>query len=121
MNGEIKLNKYNSINFWRVVFTFAIVVFHFAKTYPAMERGHHIEVGWRIGVEFFFIVAGFIESFLTRHQEWPMQARVALMAAGLAISIYYIIVLPRQLNKVASPPALPRRDGAGTRKTNNKE
>ena len=69
----------------------------------------------------FFIVAGFIESFLTRHQEWPMPARVALMAAGLAISIYYIIVLPRQLNKVASPPALPRREGAGTRKTNNKE
>ena len=63
MNGEIKLNKYNSINFWRVVFTFAIVVFHFAKTYPAMERGHHIEVGWRIGVEFFFIVAGFLLAY----------------------------------------------------------
>jgi uncharacterized membrane protein SpoIIM required for sporulation len=47
----------------------------------------------------FFIVAGFIESFITRHQEWPMPARVAFVVAGLAISIYYIIVLPRQMTK----------------------
>jgi hypothetical protein len=44
-------------------------------------------------------VAGFIESFITRHQEWPMPARVAFVVAGLAISIYYIIVLPRQMKK----------------------
>lgn len=50
----------------------------------------------------FFIVAGFIESFITRHQEWPMPARVAFVVAGLAISIYYIIVLPRQMKKMKS-------------------
>lgn len=47
----------------------------------------------------FFIVAGFIESFITRHQEWPMAMRTALVVAGLLFSIYYIILLPRQLAK----------------------
>lgn len=45
----------------------------------------------------FFLVAGYIESFITRHQEWPMALRVAFVVAGLAFSIYYIIILPRQI------------------------
>lgn len=47
----------------------------------------------------FFLVAGFIESFVTRHQEWPMAARMLFVVAGLAFSTYYIILLPRQLKK----------------------
>ena len=47
----------------------------------------------------FFMIAGFIESFITRHQEWPMAVRILLMVAGLAFSVYYIILLPRQLGK----------------------
>ena len=47
----------------------------------------------------FFMIAGFIESFITRHQEWPMAVRIVLMVAGLTLSVYYIILLPRQLGK----------------------
>ncbi|MBQ9376173.1 MAG: acyltransferase, partial [Ruminococcus sp.] len=42
------------------IFTFAIVIFHFAKLYPDMEKAYNIDIGWRIAVEFFFIVAGFL-------------------------------------------------------------
>ncbi len=45
----------------------------------------------------FFMVAGFIESFVTRHQEWPLALRTALVVSGLLFSIYYIILLPRQI------------------------
>lgn len=46
-----------------------------------------------------FTVAGFIESFITRHQEWPMAMRVAIVVMGLAAAIYYIVILPRQLKR----------------------
>lgn len=47
----------------------------------------------------FFLVAGFIESFITRHQEWPMAARVSLAVIGLLFSIFYIILLPWYLKR----------------------
>ena len=47
----------------------------------------------------FFMIAGFIESFITRHQEWPMAVRVLLMVVGLSFSVYYIILLPKKLGK----------------------
>ena len=47
----------------------------------------------------FFMIAGFIESFITRHQEWPMVVRVLLMVVGLSFSVYYIILLPKKLGK----------------------
>lgn len=42
-------------------------------------------------------VAAFIESFITRHQEWPMSVRVALVVMGLLFISYYCILLPRKL------------------------
>lgn len=47
----------------------------------------------------FFFAAGFIESFITRHQELPLALRVTLVIGGLLISAYYIIMLPRQLKR----------------------
>lgn len=47
----------------------------------------------------FFLVAGFIESYVTRHQEWPFEVKVSLVAVGLMFSIYYIIILPMQLSR----------------------
>lgn len=42
-------------------------------------------------------VAAFIESFITRHQEWPMAMRVGLVMMGLMFIAYYCILLPRKL------------------------
>ncbi len=42
----------------------------------------------------FFIVAGFIESFITRHTEWPLFAKVLIIILSAAIVITYLIILP---------------------------
>lgn len=44
-----------------------------------------------------FAVAAFIESFVTRHQEWPMSFRLGIAVVGLVFIIYYCILLPHQL------------------------
>lgn len=41
-----------------------------------------------------FAVAAFIESFVTRHQEWPLSMRIVIVAAGLAFIVYYCVVTP---------------------------
>ena len=45
-----------------------------------------------------FIVAGFIESFFTRHTEWPDLLRLSIILCSLAFVIYYYIVLPKKRN-----------------------
>jgi peptidoglycan/LPS O-acetylase OafA/YrhL len=57
---KIKLNKYNSVAFWRVLFTFSIAIFHLGRKYPGFLTAYHTKNGWNIGVEFFFIVSGFL-------------------------------------------------------------
>ena len=57
------MSKNNSVNFWRVVFTFAVTIFHFSAMYPEMNTAYHSQIGWRIGVEFFFIVSGFLLAY----------------------------------------------------------
>ncbi len=42
----------------------------------------------------FFILAGFIESFLTRYTQWPMAAKLMIILASFALVVYYFIVLP---------------------------
>ncbi|MGM9614621.1 MAG: acyltransferase family protein [Oscillospiraceae bacterium] len=63
VNTAIKLNRYNDTNFWRVVFTFAIAIFHFGGYYPEFFSRYNVAVRWRIGVEFFFIVSGFLLAY----------------------------------------------------------
>ncbi|WP_420318597.1 stage II sporulation protein M [Ekhidna sp.] len=47
-----------------------------------------------IGLIPFFIIAGFIESFITRYTEWPLLAKLAIVLSSLALIIYYFIYLP---------------------------
>lgn len=63
------LNKYNSIPFWRVVFTFSIAVFHFSGKFPVFLDVYKCKIGWRIAVEFFFIVSGFLLAYKCRNSE----------------------------------------------------
>jgi uncharacterized membrane protein SpoIIM required for sporulation len=47
-----------------------------------------------VGTVPLFVMAGFIESFFTRHTEWPDGLRLTIILLSLAFIIYYYIVLP---------------------------
>ena len=56
---ETKTKTYTSVNFWRVVFTFVIAIYHF-RTRIIGYKEHMYFCAWHLGVEFFFIVSGFL-------------------------------------------------------------
>lgn len=77
----------------------------FPGTYPRMtafrlgaKRGMKIAVG-TVPV---FIMAGFIESFLTRHTEMGTLPRLTLIIVSLAFVVFYYIILPRRRGKNAT-------------------
>ena len=47
-----------------------------------------------VGTVPLFCMAGFIESFITRHTEWPAALRLAIILLSAAFIVYYFIVLP---------------------------
>ncbi len=63
------MSKNNSINFWRVIFTMSIVIFHFSGTYTQFNAAFHAKNGWRIAVEFFFVVSGFLLAYKCEHSD----------------------------------------------------
>lgn len=69
----------------------------FPGTYP---RGHSFKKGAKSGLKIviglfpFFVVAGFIESFLTRYTDWPLAAKLFIILSSLTLLIYYFIYLP---------------------------
>lgn len=69
----------------------------FPGSYP---RGYAFRKAAKSGLKIiaglvpFFIVAGFIESFLTRHTEWPLIARLTIVIASFALIVFYFIILP---------------------------
>ncbi|WP_425077007.1 stage II sporulation protein M [Psychroserpens sp. S379A] len=47
----------------------------------------------------FFIVAGLLEGFVTRHTEMPDWLAICIIGGSLAIVIFYYVIYPRQLYK----------------------
>ncbi len=47
----------------------------------------------------FFIIAGFLEGFVTRHTEMPDWLAVLIITASLATILFYYVVYPRRLHK----------------------
>lgn len=47
----------------------------------------------------FFIVAGFLEGFVTRHTEMPDWLAILIITGSLALIVFYYIIYPYQLNK----------------------
>jgi len=47
----------------------------------------------------FFIVAGFLEGFVTRHTEMPDWLAVLIITASLSLIIFYYVIYPIQLHK----------------------
>ena len=73
----------------------------FPGTYPRLtsfRRGARRGLRIVVGTVPVFITAGFIESFLTRHTEWPDGLRLGIILASLAFVIYYYIILPKKRN-----------------------
>lgn len=47
----------------------------------------------------FFIIAGFLEGFVTRYTEMPDALALFIILASLSLIVYYYVILPYQLNK----------------------
>jgi uncharacterized membrane protein SpoIIM required for sporulation len=47
----------------------------------------------------FFIIAGFLEGFVTRHTEMPDWLAILIIGSSLALIIFYYVIYPRQQYK----------------------
>jgi len=47
----------------------------------------------------FFIIAGFLEGFVTRHTEMPDWLAILIIAGSLALILFYYVIYPIRLNK----------------------
>jgi Uncharacterized membrane protein len=69
------------------------------------SRKHAFRQGAMLGLKIItglvpvFIIAGFIESYLTRHTEYPDAVRLFIILLSLSCVIYYYIILPQKRNK----------------------
>lgn len=66
----------------------------------SLPRGTSFRLAAKSGVKIivglipFFVVAGFIESYITRHTHAPYGLRLALILGSLALVIFYFVYLP---------------------------
>lgn len=63
----------------------------------AFKRGAKRGLKIVIGIVPIFVLAGFLEGFVTRHTEWPFLLRLAVILLSLAFIVYYYIYLPKAL------------------------
>lgn len=74
----------------------------FPKTYTRLES---LAISAKEGLKIvlstvpFFIVAGFLEGFVTRQTEMPDALAIFIIGGSLAIILYYYVILPYKLNK----------------------
>lgn len=55
-----------------------------------------------IGLIPLFIMAGFLESFVTRHTDWHWSIRLGIILSSLAFIIFYTVIWPRKVhNKIS--------------------
>ena len=75
----------------------------FPKTYTRLESfKRSFKAGLKIMVSTipFFIVAGFLEGFVTRHTEMPDWLAIIIILTSLTVIVYYYIIYPIKLNKL---------------------
>lgn len=73
----------------------------FPKTYSRLEsfrRGAKQGVKMVVGLVPIFIMAGFLEGFVTRHTEMPLFLSLAIILGSAAFIIYYFIIYPYRLH-----------------------
>ena len=74
----------------------------FPKTYSRLESfKKSIKAGLKIMVSTipFFIVAGFLEGFVTRHSEMPDCLAIFIIVSSLSLIIFYYIIYPIRITK----------------------
>lgn len=74
----------------------------FPKTYTRLasfKRG--VKNGLKIVTSTipFFIIAGFLEGFVTRHTEMPDWLAILIIGSSFTLIIFYYVIYPRQLHK----------------------
>lgn len=76
----------------------------FPGSYP---RIHSLTAGAKKGLKIivslvpFFVVAGFIESVITRNTHWPLYLKLIIVGVSLFIVVYYLFLYP-QLHRYAT-------------------
>ena len=73
----------------------------FPGTYSRLEsfkRGAKDGMKIAIGIVPIIITAGFLESFATRHTEWPIALKISIISISVFFIIYYFIIYPFRLN-----------------------
>lgn len=74
----------------------------FPKTY---SRGESFKRGAKDGLKLvmalmpFFIIAGFIESFITRYADMPMMFKIMIIGGSSLLIIYYFFIYPLKFKK----------------------
>lgn len=74
----------------------------FPKTYSRMVsfvKGAKDGLKIMISTIPFFIIAGFIEGFITRYSNMPVWLAMSIIFGSLALIVYYYIIYPIQLNR----------------------
>jgi len=74
----------------------------FPKTYTRLDSFKKgIQAGLKIMVSTipFFIIAGFLEGFVTRHTEMPDVLAILIIISSLSLIIFYYVIYPRKVYK----------------------
>ncbi|GGG09461.1 membrane protein [Dokdonia pacifica] len=74
----------------------------FPKTYTRLEsfiRGVKNSLKIIVSTIPFFIIAGFLEGYVTRHTEMPDWLAILIIGGSLALIVFYYVIYPRQLYK----------------------
>ena len=74
----------------------------FPGTYSRTEsfrRGSRDGLKLAIGLVPIFVVAGFLESFVTRHTEMPVAVSLLIIGGSLAFILWYFVFYPLQLQR----------------------
>jgi uncharacterized membrane protein SpoIIM required for sporulation len=74
----------------------------FPKTYSRLESfARSAKEGLKIVVSTvpFFIIAGFLEGFVTRHTEMPDALAILIISLSMALILFYYVYLPFKLNQ----------------------
>lgn len=80
----------------------------FPGTYSRFEsfkRGAFRGLKIVLGLVPFFIVAGFIESYVTRYALMHWSLKLLILLASASVMVYYFVIYPRQLHKHATRSA----------------
>ena len=73
------------------------------KRLDSLKRGGKDGLKLMIGLVPVFIVAAFLEGFVTRYSKMPLYLSISILAASLFFVIWYFVVYPIQLEKKSRP------------------